>query len=132
MIGTKSARRKIAAVGVLLACACAAAEEPVEEPVPMPGPSPFVYPLELWDMKLQGETVLMVHVTELGVVDSAFVLGSSGYQQFDSAAVRGAHLMRFSPARQGAKRVALWTKVPVRFSLDTLQAVGLPAPGGET
>jgi TonB family protein len=94
----------------------------------MPGPTPFVYPTELWDLKVQGETMLMVRVTELGAVDSAYVVSSSGFREFDSAAVRGVHQLRFSPGRQGQRRIAMWTKVPVRFSLDSLPTVGLPPP----
>lgn len=95
----------------------------------MPGPSPFDYPTELWDQKLEGETLLMVHVTELGGVDSVYVVQSSGQLAFDSAALRGARQLRFSPGRQGQRRVAMWTRVPVRFNLDTAPAVGLPEAG---
>lgn len=114
-------------LGLILTASCGVPAPPIEQPTPMPGASPFAYPVELWDLRLQGETLLMVHVTELGAVDSAYVLDSSGYQQFDSAAVRGAHQLRFSPGRQGPKRVAVWTKLPVRFSLDTVGVAGLPA-----
>ena len=114
---------------VLALAGCERTGDPVEQPALMPGPSPFAYPVELWDRGIQGESMLMVHVSELGIVDSAYVLTTSGFQEFDSAAARGAHALRFSPGRQGRRRVAMWTRVPVRFSLDTLQAVGLPAAG---
>jgi TonB family protein len=107
--------------------ACGGEEEPAENPTPMPGASPFEYPLGLWDERLEGETMLMVHVTELGRVDSAYVLVSSGFGEFDSAAVAGARRLQFSAGRRGDRRVAMWTKVPVRFALDTLadaQAAG--------
>lgn len=95
----------------------------------MPGPSPFEYPTALWDQKLEGETLLMVHVTETGAVDSAYVVQTSGQMAFDSAALRGAKQLRFSAGRQGQRRVAMWTRVPVRFRMDTVPAVGLPEPG---
>ncbi len=102
--------------------------EPVEQPAAMPGPSPFVYPLDLWDSRIEGEALLMVHVTEHGAVDSAYVVGSSGFQAFDSAAVRGAHQLRFAPGRRGRRRIAMWTKLPVRFAIDTTRATGQAAP----
>lgn len=88
----------------------------------MPGASPFAYPVELWDRGIEGESMLMVHVTERGAVDSAYVLTSSGFAEFDSAAVNGAHALQFTPARRGDERIAMWTRLPVRFSMDTLAA----------
>lgn len=99
--------------------ACNGPEEPVESPTPMPGESPFEYPLDLWDQRIEGETMLMVHVTELGRVDSVYVLETGGFTEFDSAATAGARRMQFSAGRQGDRRVAMWTKVPVRFALDS-------------
>ena len=124
-------RRVACAVTLLLigvVAACEKPSEPIESPTPMPGESPFEYPVELWDLKVTGEAMLMLHVTEHGAVDSAYVLSSSGFEQLDSAAVRGAHELRFAPGRQGQRRVAMWTKLPVRFAIDTVEAVGLPAP----
>lgn len=114
----------VIACAVGLALGCDATEEPIERPSPMPDPTPFVYPVDLWDQKVQGETLLMVHVTELGAVDSVYVERTSGFSAFDSAATRGARKMRFSAGRRGDRRVAMWTKVPVRFSMDTLSAAG--------
>ena len=88
----------------------------------MPGSSPFEYPVALWDERVQGETLLLVHVTAVGDVDSAYVHTSSGVAALDSAAVAGALQLRFSPARQGNKRVPMWTKLPVRFSVDSVGA----------
>ena len=101
----------------LLACEPAAAR--TEPPTPMPGESPFVYPVELWDRGVEGEALLLVHVTELGDVDSVSVETSSGQPAFDSAAVQGARGLRFSPARLGDRRIPAWTRVPVRFRTDT-------------
>jgi len=60
--------------------------------------------------------MLRVRVTDLGFVDSVVVMESSGYSAFDSSAVRGARTLRFSPARQGDKRIEVWAHVPVQFS----------------
>jgi TonB family protein len=92
--------------------------EPMEEPTPLYGEVPIDYPLDLWDADVEGETILRVRVTELGVVDSVEVIQASGYPAFDSAAVRGALQLRYSPARKNGERISVWAKVPVHFSKD--------------
>ncbi len=86
---------------------------------------PFVYPLELWDHNISGQTVLLVRVSALGEVDSVSIDAGSGYPEFDSAAVQGAHHLRFIAARQGERRIPMWTKVPVRFVRDTANKMGI-------
>jgi TonB family protein len=124
--------RAVAGPTLLLSLACSPADEPIQNPQRMPGASPFVYPETLWDDQVEGETVLMVHVTVQGSVDSAWVHESSGFAAFDAAAVAGARQLRFTPARQGTRRVPLWAKVPVRFVLDTTPDLGLTPPTFET
>lgn len=89
---------------------------------------PFVYPVELWDHKISGQTILLLRISELGAVDSVLISTPSGYDEFDSAAVQGARILRFTPGRQGERRVAMWTKLPVRFARDTSLQMGI---GGE-
>lgn len=123
-------RRMLVALLAALLAACqgelAAREEPPEL---IPDRSPFEYPVELWELQAEGETMLLVLVSERGDVDSVTVDVSSGMTAFDSAAVRGAWQLRFSPARQAERRVPAWTRVPVRFRMDTLPELGTP-PGG--
>lgn len=88
----------------------------MEEPTPLYGEIPIEYPLDLWDADVEGETLLRVRVTDTGTVDSVEVLEASGYPAFDSAAVRGALLLRYSPARRDGKRIVVWAKVPVQFT----------------
>lgn len=90
--------------------------EPMEEPTPLYGEVPIEYPLDLWDADVEGQTLLRVRVTEMGAVDSVEVLQPSGYPAFDSAAVRGALELRYSPARQDGERITVWAKVPVHFT----------------
>lgn len=97
------------------AAACAADAE-IDQPAPLYGEVPIEYPLSLWDQDMEGEILLRVRVTDTGQVDSVEVLESSGHVAFDSAAVRGARDLRFSPARKGGKRIEVWAKVPVHFS----------------
>jgi protein TonB len=90
-------------------------EGELEDPTPLYGEVPVEYPLQLWDADVEGETLLRVRVTEMGAVDSVEVMETSGYPAFDSAAVRGALQLRYSPARQGGRRTVVWARVPVQF-----------------
>ena len=92
--------------------------EPMEDPTPLYGEVPIDYPLDLWDADVEGETTLRVRVTEFGLVDSVEVIQASGYPAFDSAAVRGALQLRYSPARKNGERVSVWAKVPVHFTKE--------------
>lgn len=103
-------------VGLAIVLGACAAEEPVTDPEPIPQESPFRYPVELWDAGETGETVVMVRVTEVGQVDSVYVLEPSGQAPFDSAAVAGARQLEFAPGRRGEEPVPTWARLPVRFS----------------
>ncbi len=95
--------------------ACSGDQE-IESPSPLSASVPIDYPLDLWDQGIEGSSILRVRVTDMGDVDSVVVMESSGYAAFDSSAVRGARTLRFSPARQGEKRIEVWAHVPVHFS----------------
>ena len=88
----------------------------IESPSPLSASVPIEYPLELWDQDVEGRCMLKVRVTDLGDVDSVVILESSGHMAFDSAAVRGAQALKFSPARKDGKRIEVWAHVPVHFS----------------
>ncbi len=120
--------RPPAVLAALLAAACVA-DEPVQQPTPLFESAPVEFPLSLWDEGAEGETILMVHITPVGTVDSVYVHESSGYPQFDSAAVAGAQLLRFTPGKRGDRRVDMWARLPVRFD-RTMRAgsVGVPGP----
>jgi TonB family protein len=107
--------RLMLAVIVVAVTACAEEEVVVQEPELIENDSPFRYPIDLWDERTEGETIVMVRVTPTGGVDSVYVAESSGYSAFDSAAVSGARELRFVPGRRDDRRVAMWARVPVRF-----------------
>lgn len=92
----------------------------VVQPEPLTTDLPVQYPLELWDTGVEGESVVMAHVTAAGAVDSAYVLRSSGQAAFDSAAIAGAMASRFSPGRRDDQAVAAWVRLPVRFRIPDL------------
>jgi len=94
--------------------------------------SPFHFPQELWDAGVEGETVLELHLSELGQVDSVHVNSPSGYAAFDSAAVRGARDLRFEPARRGGETVAVRVLLPVQFHFPAADAPDTPASENES
>jgi TonB family protein len=108
-------RRDAIAVGVAILLASCGPTGPVDGPELQPVDSQVEYPIELWDMGVEGETTLMLHVTEAGQVDSVYVHATSGIPEFDSAAVQAGRQMRFSPARRGGERIPAWTRVPIKF-----------------
>jgi TonB family protein len=125
-----AARWVFVTVSVLLAGACGAEEPEVEAPVPLDETSAIDYPVALWDRQVEGETEVLIHVNAYGDVDSAFVAKTSGYAEFDSAAVAGARELRFTPGRRGDRRMAMWTRIPVRFARDSSAVVGRPRESG--
>ncbi len=108
-------RWKSGVIAVSLLAACGGGDE-FEQPIPLYGEIPIEYPTDLWDQDIEGTTVLRVLVNEMGEVDSAEVVESSGYPAFDSAAVQGVMDLRYSPARRGEDRIEVWATVPVNFS----------------
>ena len=102
----------------------------MEEPQLMPDPTPVRYPRALWDENVEGETEVLVHVSEAGDVMEAYVAQSSGYAEFDSAAVQGARKLRFTPGKRGSKPVAMHVRIPVRFTRDSSATVGAPSGTG--
>lgn len=120
----------VALAALWVAAGCRGEAGEVEAPVPMPDPTPIEYPVELWDRRVEGETEVMIHVNQFGDVDSVLVSVTSGYAQFDSAAVRGARRLRFTPGRQGDRRVAMWTRIPIRFEQNAEPALGAARASG--
>lgn len=112
----------VTACAWLPAAAACAREKPPETPPRQITASPFHYPEELWDEGIEGETTLKLFVTEQGTVDSVRVEKTSGYEAFDSAAVRGAQVLRFEPARRGEEPVSTWVLLPVQFDMNSASA----------
>jgi protein TonB len=86
-------------------------------PVMQNAQPPFDYPNQAWNARIGGQTRLRIHIATDGTVDSAYVLESSGYPVLDSAALAGARRLRYRPARQGDRPVAVWAVLPVRYPL---------------
>jgi periplasmic protein TonB len=122
--------KPISTLGVLLVLllgACRREPETVTEPRQL-SESPFQYPEELWDAGVQGKTTLRVFITEQGSVDTVRVEHTSGHEAFDSAALAGARLLKFDPARRGGQPIAVWRSLPVEFNLGPSR----DSAGGQT
>ena len=76
---------------------------------------PFNYPVELWRDGVEGEVVLRIHITAAGTVDSVELEDSSGNDELDQIALRGARELRYHPAEEGDRPVDVWAMLPVRF-----------------
>ena len=109
-------RARLGLLTGFVAFAGCAGDAEIDQPQPLFNDMPIEYPLQMWDQNMEGETLLRVRVGDTGGVDSVEVVESSGYLDFDSAAVRGARALRFTPARQNGKRIEVWAEVPVHFS----------------
>ena len=127
-------RRALAlALGVVLAVACkreddgafriptsapvAATSDPHHPPVALNPVSPVEYPVPLLEQGIEGRVLLRLYADSLGtlVPDSTRVSESSGYPALDSAAVRGAAGLRFSPALRHGRPVGGMFLQPIHF-----------------
>ncbi len=111
-------------LGVLAAVACRNAPTPDtavakenDVPVAINSESPFQYPADLYDQGVEGEVRLRLFVDDMGRVhpESTTVASSSGTPALDSAAVRGAALLRFAPAHKDGQPVGTAFYQPVIF-----------------
>lgn len=121
-------KRTLTALGVVLTHAACASDAPLELPVPMEQESPFLYPESLWDEGVEGQAVVMVLVGAEGTVDSVYLRQTSGWEEMDSAAVRGARVLRFEPGRRGDDAVDVWVRLPVRFTKTPPEASAQDEP----
>lgn len=94
-----------------------AGEGPFLVPHLIGDPSPFEYPDDAWRRGVGGETILRIHITVEGDVDTALVASSSGDRVLDSASVAAARSLRYRPARRGDMPVAVWAYLPVRYPM---------------
>jgi TonB family protein len=95
------------------------AEQPSPEIVPLMQNAalPFRYPPSLWAQRVQGDVILHLFVDTAGVpvADSTRIAESSGIPLLDSAALLGAPLLRFTPARRNDAPMAVAVLFPVLF-----------------
>ncbi len=110
-----------------------AAAGPFHMPVLDSEELPFEYPVDAWENGVGGETLLKIRISATGWVDSVHVAKSSGHEGLDSAAVAGARMLHYRPARHGDEPVSVWGYLPVRYPMPERAAEepGEPRdPGG--
>ncbi|MEO8294241.1 MAG: energy transducer TonB [Gemmatimonadota bacterium] len=88
-----------------------------DSPVALDPEPPVVYPASLYQQGIEGTVQLRLFVDEKGVVapESTHVAESSGYAEFDSAAVAGVPRMHFAPAQRDGRPVPVTFTQPVHF-----------------
>lgn len=73
------------------------------------------YPPVLRDAGIGGRANVWFYIDEDGQVTKTMLDRSSGYEQLDRAALAVASTMRFSPAWNRDRRVAVWVSIPIAF-----------------
>jgi TonB family protein len=88
-----------------------------QPPVAINPVSPVEYPVPLLEQGIEGRVILRLYADSLGDLmgDSTRVSESSGYPALDSAAVRGARALRFSPALRRGRPVGGAFLQPIHF-----------------
>ena len=90
---------------------------------------PFHYPPALYAEKAQGNVTLRLYIDTDGAVvnDSTRVVESSNMPALDSAAIKGAHDLRFVPAKRHGLPIPVSILFPVYFRHPEA-----PAPPGDS
>ncbi|HUT40458.1 MAG TPA: TonB family protein [Gammaproteobacteria bacterium] len=95
-------------------------ESPLEPPradaayLRNPPPS---YPKRLLRRGVEGEVLVRAQVQDDGRCSRVQLKESSGFRQFDEAALSAVRDWRFVPARQGEQTVVAWVDVPIAFRI---------------
>ncbi|HSJ65709.1 MAG TPA: energy transducer TonB [Gemmatimonadaceae bacterium] len=105
----ESAERAVAAFG--------GGDRPDSLPTMLNESPPFLYPADLYALKVQGNVTLRLFVDTAGAIvpESTSVATSSGYPGLDSAAVKGSERLQFAPAKKGPRAVSTPVLLPVFF-----------------
>jgi protein TonB len=74
------------------------------------------YPAILRDAGIGGQTRMWFYIDENGNVVKSQIFESSGHKQLDELAVSVAKIMRFTPAKNMDKAVAVWVQIPITFT----------------
>lgn len=93
------------------------ADCPAFDPAFAPSAQPPVYPPEMVEQGLSGVSTLVLTIDRCGRVAEARVERSSGYPEFDQAALAAAIGWRFAPAYRAGEAVSGRVRRPVRFEL---------------
>src|SRR5438270_10167039 len=103
--------------------------QPDVAPVMLNKELPFRYPPALFAQKIQGNVTLRIFIDRNGQVvpESTHVAETSGYSALDSAAVKGSHDLKFTPAKTRGEPVPVSILLPIFFRYP-----GAPPLPGDT
>ena len=103
--------------------------QPDVAPVMLNKDLPFRYPPALFAQKVQGNVTLRIFIDRNGQVvpESTHVAETSGYGALDSAAVKGSHDLKFTPAKTRGEPVPVSILLPIFFRYP-----GAPPLPGDT
>ncbi len=76
----------------------------------------LIYPQEALRKRIEGRVLLNLHIDKNGEINDIEILKSLGYE-CDEAAIRAVKSIKWTPAKQCDKGVAVWMVVPVVFKL---------------
>jgi TonB family protein len=74
------------------------------------------YPPMLRDAGIGGRPTVWFHIDPDGIVQTTLLSKPSGHPALDEAALSVAKMMRFSPALNHDRRVAVWVELPIIFA----------------
>jgi len=88
-----------------------------QPPVAINPVSPVEYPVPLLEQGIEGRVLVRLYADSMGAIvpESTRISESSGYPALDSAAVRGAAGLRFSPALRHGRPVGGLFLQPIHF-----------------
>ena len=75
------------------------------------------YPDSAKKEKIEGKVIVAIYINENGIVEKTEIK-QSVRDDLDNAAVNSLTAMKWSPAEQKGKPVAVWVSVPIQFKLD--------------
>lgn len=75
-----------------------------------------LYPPALRDAGIGGMAVVWLYVDTTGLVTKVQLKKSSGREALDDVALKLTDLLRFTPARLGNRKIAMWTELPYTFA----------------
>jgi protein TonB len=103
--------------------------QPDIAPVMLNKELPFRYPPALFAQKVQGNVILRIFIDRNGEVvpESTHVAETSGFSALDSAAVKGSHELKFTPATTEGQPVPVSILLPIFFRYP-----GAPPLPGDT
>jgi protein TonB len=77
-----------------------------------------LYPPLLRNAGIGGEVIVWFFLSEEGTVLDRRVSQTSGYTQFDEAALEVADVFRFTPALNRDRIVQVWIQIPIAFQVE--------------